>query len=104
MSEKVLVQNRCFSMAQVVEIVEVNFTDQQPNLIKSQVTAKYRFLGSWRVLQSPRTSKLLFHAFYKGLLRRESYISSSVNITVNDKLNVARRSKFAGVIYPLNNQ
>lgn len=63
---KVLVQNLCFSMAQVVEIVGVYFTDQKPNLIKSQVTAKYRFLGSWRALQSPRTSKLFYYAFYKG--------------------------------------
>ena len=62
-------------MTQVVEIVEVNFTDQQLNLIKSQVTTKYRFLVSLRALQSPRTSKLFCHAFYKGLLCRERYIS-----------------------------
>ena len=81
-------------MTQVVEIVEVNFTDQQLNLIKSQVTTKYRFLVSLRALQSPRTSKLFCHAFYKGLLCREWYIDFefSYSYTMNKWCPVDRNS------------
>lgn len=61
--EKVQVKIFVFSMAQLDKILEGSFVDQEANLIKSQLIAKCRFLGSVRALQSPRTS--IFFRFIK---------------------------------------